>query len=424
MACQDVAKITVQNLLFSHISSALWSLAPFQRRRAMSCQNLTKVTGEHLLFLGTSTANWSIQQFQDAARFARAHNVDHLLLKTADGSNWWYGGIAGYRQRRDAIKTQGIGVIPYTYSYGNKYEALDAEINILLALLAEPENVVIADMETEWNGQTAWGSHLASRIQGKGTFLVSTWADPNLQNWQGLIQALNPCVSAYMPQQYNNYLASCWPQFAAAGAACLQPTVNMTQDFGPNDPVSIARAAHNQGHTAISVWYYETAVANPSLLDAIYTAFPKGEQSMSIDLTTPGVSNYFEGSDDVWRCKQTDFLVGHGILSFYQKFGGDALCGLTYLGLPTSNEIGVSGHPGLVYQRFERAVLAYDPQHIIDSPPGAGDVYCMHIDSGLGQDPRITQLQALIAQLQQSISTLVPQILPTPQSPPTSANQS
>jgi hypothetical protein len=72
---------------------------------------------------------------------------------------------------------------------------------------------------------------------------------------------------------------------------------------------------------------------------------------MSIDLTTPGVSNYFEGSDDVWHCKQTGFLVGHGILSFYRKFGGDALCGLTYLGLPTSNEIGVSGHPGLVYQR-------------------------------------------------------------------------
>lgn len=390
----------------------------------MSCQDVSKVTGPHLLFLGTSTASWTMTQFQDAARFASSHDIQSLLLKTADGGNWWYNGIAGYRQRRDTIKAEGVSVIPYIYSYGNKFGALDAEINILLALLAEPENVAIADLETEWNGQIAWASHLASRIQGQGTFLVSTWADPNLQNWQGVIQALNPCVSAYMPQQYNNYLASFWPQFASAGAACLQPTVNMTQEFGPNDPVSIASAAYNQGHTAISVWYYETATANPSLLDAIYAAFPKGEQPMTIDLSTPRVSNYFEGSGDVWRCKQTGFLVGHGILSFYQKFGGDAVCGLTYLGLPISDEIGVSGQSGLVYQRFERAVLAYDPQHIIDSPPGSGDVYCMHINSGLGQDPRISQLQALIAQLQQSPLAPAPQTLPTTQSPSASTNQS
>jgi hypothetical protein len=347
----------------------------------MTCQDIAQKIGQHLLFIGTSSATWSIQQFQDAARFARAHDVSSLLLKTADGGNWWYGGIAGYRQRRDAIKAEGVGVIPYTYSYGNKYGALDAEINILLALLAEPENVAIADLEIEWNGQTAWASHLASRIRGKGTFLVSTWADPNLQNWQGVIQALNPCVSSYMPQQYTNYLASCWPQFAAEGAACLQPTVNMTQDFGPNDPVSIASAAYNQGHTAISVWYYETAAANPSLLDAIYAAFPKGEQPMTIDLTTPRVSDYFNGSGNIWSCKQTGFLVGHGILSFYQKFGGDALCGLTYLGLPLSNESAVTGKPSVVYQKFERATVVWDPGHTVDFPPGSGSAYLAHIDA-------------------------------------------
>ncbi|HEY4032728.1 MAG TPA: hypothetical protein VGL94_02040 [Ktedonobacteraceae bacterium] len=58
----------------------------------------------------------------------------------------------------------------------------------------------------------------------------------------------------------------------------------------------------------------------------------------------------------------------------------------------------------------------------------------MHIDSGLGQDPRIAQLQAQIAQLQQSIpapapqtlppSTPAPQTLPTSQSSPTLTDQS
>ena len=387
----------------------------------MTCQDVAKVTGQHLLFLGTSSATWTITQFQQAAQFANAHGADCLLVKTADGANWWYGGINGYRAIHNAIKAEGVGVIPYMYSYGDTYGALDAEINILLELLGEPDNIVIADMEQEWNGQVTWASYLCNNLLHNGTFLVSTWADPNLQNWQGVIQALNPCVSAYMPQQYNNYLASCWTQFAAAGAACLQPTVDVAQEFGPNDPVSIAQAAYTQGHTAISVWYYETAAANPSLLDTIYAAFPKGAQPMAIDLNTPKVSEYFESYNNAWRCKKTGFLVGNSILSFYQQFGGNALCGLTYLGLPLSNEIGVSEHPGVVYQRFERGVLAYDPQHVIDSPPGAGDVYCMHIDSGLGQDPRISQLQALIAQLQQPASQTLP--IASPPSGPTKPSQ-
>lgn len=123
-----------------------------------------------------------------------------------------------------------------------------------------------------------------------------------------------------------------------------------------------------------------------------------GDTPMAIDLSTPGVSNYFEGSSDIWRCKKTGFAIGHGILGFYQKFGGDALCGLTYLGLPTSPETG-TGTTGTVYQRFERGVLAYDPQHLIDSPPQAKDVYLLHIDKGIGQDPQVAQLALENAQL-------------------------
>jgi len=158
-----------------------------------------------------------------------------------------------------------------------------------------------------------------------------------------------------------------------------------------------------------------------------------GEETMTINLATPKVSNYFKATSDsaIWQCKQTGFLIGHGILSFYQKFGGDALCGLTYLGLPQSNEIGAGN--GRVYQRFERGVVAYDVQHTLDNPPGSGPVYLMHIDSGLGQDPRIAQLQAQIAQLQKSIpapqisqspSTPAPQALPISQPSSTLTNQS
>jgi GH25 family lysozyme M1 (1,4-beta-N-acetylmuramidase) len=120
----------------------------------------------------------------------------------------------------------------------------------------------------------------------------------------------------------------------------------------------------------------------------------------TIDLSDPTVASHFTGGPDIWQCKDNKFVIGHGILGFYQKFGGDALCGLTYLGLPTSNELAVTGHPGVVYQRFERGVLAYDGQHTLDSPPASADVYLMHIDEGLGQDPRIALLQAQIDKLQ------------------------
>jgi len=364
----------------------------------MSCIDVAKVTGQHVLFLGVGTQGWALSKYQQVAQFAKDHGVDSLLLKVADGTNLWYGGINGYKQIKAVMHAEGIGCIAYTYSYGNKFSGLDGEIAILKSFLQE-DGVVVADMEAEWNGQVSWASYLCSKMLGtSGTFLVSTWADPTQQNWQGVLSALNPCVDAYMPQQYNNFLASCWGQFA--GAACLAPTLEMTQDVGANDPVAIARAAHDQGHTAISIWHYDTAVANPGLLDQILGAFPKTIQpqgvTVIIDLTNSTVASHFVTQDGQWHCKDTGFNIKGEILTFYQKFGGDALCGLTYLGLPLSNETIVPGKSGVVYQRYERGVLAFDPGHIIDSPPGAGRVFLLHIDSGPGQDPRIEALQTLL----------------------------
>src|SRR5260370_3653875 len=368
----------------------------------MSCQDVTKVTGEHLLFLGTSTAGWSIQQFQQAAQFAKAHGVDSLLVKVADGTSLWSGGIIGYRPVSDIIKSVGVGCIPYTYSYGNTYNSLDAEIGILQSFMAE-DGIVCADMETEWNGQVSWASYLASKIHPTpGVFLVSTWADPNLQNWQSVLGALSPCVDAYMPQQYDDFLVSCWGQF---NGACLQPTLEMTQDVGPNNVVVNAKVAHDRGSSAISIWHYGTAIQNPGLLDQILAQFPKSiqppeEQPVTIDLTNGAVANFFNGDTKTWTCIKTGFTLHADILAFYQGFGGNDLCGLTHLGLPPSSEIPVNGRPGLVPQQFERVVLIFHPDHVISYPPGADRVYTLQISSGLGQDPQIATLQGEIAKLQ------------------------
>lgn len=126
------------------------------------------------------------------------------------------------------------------------------------------------------------------------------------------------------------------------------------------------------------------------------------EDVVTIDLNTPGVSNYFElVNSNQWRCKQTQKIIHGAILTEYCKYGNAGLAGLTFLGLPKSNEIPITGQAPCVKQYFERGVLVYDPApHKLDNPPGAGDVYNAQLYGGLGQDPLIATLQAQIAQLQ------------------------
>lgn len=134
-------------------------------------------------------------------------------------------------------------------------------------------------------------------------------------------------------------------------------------------------------------------------------AFLKGEESsMTIDLSLPAIQDFFTlAPGGTWRCKQNGNVIGGAILDFYRKYGGMALCGLTFLGLPVSNEIGIPGKPPAVLQRFERGVLFYDPNHALDRPPGANAVYAAHLYQGYGQDPRYIQALTQIQQLQDQI---------------------
>lgn len=133
----------------------------------------------------------------------------------------------------------------------------------------------------------------------------------------------------------------------------------------------------------------------------------KEETPMSqIDLTDGTVASHFSGNDTIWQCKDNGFVVGNAILNFYRSFGGDGLCGLTYLGLPKSNETTVLGPTGttigVVQQEFERGCVRYDPAHELDNPPGSGSVYLVHVE----QDPRYESLQAQIATLTQPAQVL------------------
>jgi hypothetical protein len=148
---------------------------------------------------------------------------------------------------------------------------------------------------------------------------------------------------------------------------------------------------------------------------------PTKEVEVVIDLNNPEVANFFSaGPGATWTCKQTGKVLIGGILAEYCRYGNAALCGLTFLGLPVSSEIPaeqLSSNPALVgrgcrVQFFERGVLVYDPDKLIDNPPGAGSVYTAHLYKGIGTDPLIAQLESQMAALQKQVApTTLPSTL-------------
>jgi hypothetical protein len=126
------------------------------------------------------------------------------------------------------------------------------------------------------------------------------------------------------------------------------------------------------------------------------------EEIVIIAITDPEVARYFELANtdgSQWRCRSTGKIIQFGLLDAYRAYGNSALCGLTYLGLPQSNEIPLTGIPGAVKQYFERGTLIYDPAHKNDDPPGASAVYPAHLYTGPAQDPRVAQIAPLQGQL-------------------------
>jgi N-acetyl-anhydromuramyl-L-alanine amidase AmpD len=104
------------------------------------------------------------------------------------------------------------------------------------------------------------------------------------------------------------------------------------------------------------------------------------------------------GGQDVWRASKSGLVVGHAILAHYRSVGSAPYFGLALYGLPRTNEIAaVKSVAGVTFQVFERGILCYDPAHALDTPPGAGDVYPMHIDGGQGA-AQLAQLLGLAPQ--------------------------
>jgi|SRR5579859_139794 len=287
----------------------------------------TRQTGNVVLFVGTESAYWGLKDYEVASQTARAMGVDSLAVKCADGENRWYRDISQIREQRSTVLSQGCGYIPYTYMYGPKFgnSQIDGEVAILKELMSVSDGIVCGDLEVEWNNQVGGAQHLAQVMShNSGVFIVTTWADPLVQGWSGVMEALSAVVDVWVPQQYTNWLALQESTLSNLGAHVIQPAIELVSEFGGNNPIDNAVLAKSRGHKTLWIWEYGQARSNPNLVRSCAAIIGKtltSAQSVNIQqkhptptVATPATKSYTIQSGDTLA----SIAVKLGIANWWQ----------------------------------------------------------------------------------------------------------
>lgn len=359
------------------------------------------------LFLGVESESWQLVDIVAAARNAKALGCTSLLIKIADGANEWYGGVGGWETVLTIVSQAGIKAIPYVYCYGNTYSAIQAECNILISAM-HICGIVVADMESQFNGQVTWAQYVCSALKPvTGAFGVCTWADPQQQNWTAVMAALAPCVNFWMPQVYSSNLAGMYhAQYDPYGLP-YYPVVNLSTNFGANDPLQIAKDSNSP---IVAFWEYQSAIGNYTTTVKSIAALLQSQPQEVTMLQIAQVRDFFVEvvKDQRWHCPGTNVDIAFGILAFYRSFGQVGYNGLSIFGLPRTGETRIIGTKQATFQLFERGAILYDPAGEVDKVPGlAGPCYPAHIDKGPVYSVLIgTQQPANISQAVQNLNAM------------------
>lgn len=254
--------------------------------------NLAGDIGRVVLFVGQECEHWTPQDFANAAAEAHRAGVDTLVAKRADGGIKWYGDVAHLHEERAAVQAQGCGYLAFGYCYGPKFQhpgndQIGIECGILQEMASVCDNIAVADMEAEWNGQTGAAQEFYNHMRPwPGRLIVSTWADPNQQDWRAVVETMRGCVDAWGPQQYNNWLDAQEWQLAALGETVVFPEFDLSQEFGANDDFANVRNAVARGQKSIWFWELGFVRSNPALMQQL-AALVKGELPPVAALAVP-----------------------------------------------------------------------------------------------------------------------------------------
>ncbi len=266
----------------------------------MEPQELYNLYGRVVLMCGNETLHWTPADVAKVADFCAARGIDSMSVKVADGTIVWHDGPT-VQQMRQVAKEKGVGFVPFIYIYGPRFgdEQIRAEASLVKAMMQANENAgCIVDMESEWNGQADAAALFASEMRDKpGPLVISTWADPSLQNWGGVLDALRPVADLIGPQQYTDFLGTCEGQFPSW--CVLAPEINLSQSFGPNNQHALALQARNRGHNSLWLWYEGYAMNNQGLV-ADLVAIMKQEMPPAPPPAPSGTYTVQPG-DSLWK---------------------------------------------------------------------------------------------------------------------------
>src|SRR6266581_7546918 len=221
------------------------------------------------LFLGVYTQHWSPSDFDAPIAICKKLGISGLLVKVYEHTQgeWYAGKFDAIYQR---ILAAGLECIPFGFHLGNtEGSSVATEAAIGLKFMGE-YGAYCMDAESAFDGQDAWGKQLAAAwANHPGKLWISTWANPETHKWLGIIDALKPLVSAWMPQCYSDKLADLakaqWPH-----GLPMQPTVGIVGDGDANSP-----AKHTKlfGETDLSIWEYQEIAGHAATAEAIMHAF-------------------------------------------------------------------------------------------------------------------------------------------------------
>lgn len=125
-----------------------------------------------------------------------------------------------------------------------------------------------------------------------------------------------------------------------------------------------------------------------------------GETSTMLSLNDPMGHFFTDMGGGNWHCKPTGVNLIGANLDYYRKHEGAG-------GLPLTAEIELSQYPGTRMVLCEKWIQVFDPAHKIDRQPGTGDVYLVHINSGIGQQ---MVAKSLVQELQKLVTSLQAQV--------------
>ncbi len=256
-----------------------WSLDPtpivLAARKAAMGSPATQALGRVGLFFGVETYSYTDVQWSYAASFCKAHKVNFAIIKVFESTQGeWYGG--NYAPIFKHFTDLGVKVLPYGFLYGSGVtqggRSLAWEIATLKKYMTN-WGMVCADMEGSWwsgNAGDAQAIHDALASQ-PGLFLASVPANPDT----GTFRPMASVIDMAMPMSYDDYLVSVTAgNMAAIGSMPVSPTLDLSNEFGPNNLVGNAGWAKQ--YEQVTFWDFGFASGNQPLFDQIVSIVQGG----------------------------------------------------------------------------------------------------------------------------------------------------